>query len=354
MEAIISLEHRRSDELTAAPTLGLDVVGDPAIRILGPVEVWQGRERVPLGGRRQLVLFAFLALHANRAVSSDSLVDAVWGPARSGAGNRLQMAVCRLRRSLAALEQDGVALRSVVGGYMLSISPGVLDADVFRARIREGRQALAAGDPAGAVGLLGEALELWRGDPLAEVAFEDFALAEGRRLEELRLAATEARIEAELRLGRHLELVGELEALTFEHPTRERLAAQLITALYRSGRQADALECYQRTRVHLAREFGLEPGPALKKLQARILQQDPSLELAPGASSSVSREATTAPVPTKPGIERRRDVGDVSIMLVRSGVRAAWLSGRGLASSTTCGSADARDQVRVTRSLRAG
>ena len=271
------LERRHSDDVTALATSMLDPVGEAMIRILGPVEVWRGRERVPLGGRRQLVLFAFLALHANRPVSSDSLVEAVWGPARSGAGNRLQMAVCRLRRALAPLEEGGVTLRSVVGGYMLCVSRGVLDADVFRAQLNEGRQALADGDPAGAVELLGAALELWRGDPLAEVAFEDFALAEGRLLDELRLAATEARIEAELRLGRHLELVGELEALTFGHPTRERLAAQLITALYRSGRQAEALESYQRTRVHLAREFGLEPGPALKELQARILQQDPSL-----------------------------------------------------------------------------
>jgi DNA-binding SARP family transcriptional activator len=333
MEAMTYLERRHSDDVAALATSMLDPVGEATISILGPVEVWKGREQIPLGGRRALVLFAFLALHANRAVSTDSLVDAVWGPARSGAGNRLQMAVCRLRRALAPLEADGVTLRSVVGGYMLSVSPGVLDADVFRARIHEGRQALAAGDAARAADELGAALELWRGDPLAEVAFEEFALAEARRLEELRLSATEARIEAELRLGRHFELVGELEALALEHPTRERLAAHLITALYRSGRQADALECYQRTRVHLAREFGLEPGPALKDLQARILQQDPWLEMTAGPA------AAKAPP---------------HVLLARADARAAWLSGRGQSSSTTCGYADPRNRIRVTRSLRAG
>jgi DNA-binding SARP family transcriptional activator len=268
----------------------------PMIKILGPIEVWNARQRLALGGPKQLMLFAFLALHANRAVSSDSLIDAVWGPERSRAANRLKAAVCRLRRALAPIEESGgIALRSVVGGYMLAVRTGMLDAEVLEARVQEGRRALAGADPARAVELLAGALRLWRGEPLAEVAFEGFAQPDARRLDELRLAAIEARFDGELQLGRHLELAGELEALALRHPTRERLAAQLIIALYRSGRQADALESYQRTRAHLAREFGLEPGPALKELQTQVLQHDPSLEQTDGeGAGSTPREAQRA------------------------------------------------------------
>lgn len=256
-----------------------DLADGPLIRILGPIEVWKARERLALGGPRQLMLFAFLALHANRAVSSDSLVDALWGPERCRGANRLKSAVCRLRGALAPIEEiGGVALRSVVGGYLLAVGPGRLDAEMFETQVQDGRRTLASGNPARARELLAAALELWRGEPFAEVAFESFAQADARRLEELRLLAIEARNDAELQLGRHLELAGELEALALKHPTRERLAAQLIIALYRSGRQADALDRYQRTRAQLAQDFGLEPGPALKELQTQVLQQDPSLE----------------------------------------------------------------------------
>ena len=240
------LERRHSDDVTALATSMLDPVGEATISILGPVEVWRAGNGSPSADGEHWCCSRSLPCMPTGQCPLIRWSMRCWGPARSGAGNRLQMAVCRLRRALAPLEADGVALRSVVGGYMLSVSPACWTPDVFRARIHEGRQALAAGDAARAADEFGAALELWRGDPLAEVAFEDFAVAEARRLEELRLSATEARIEAELRLGRHFELVGELEALALEHPTRERLAAHLITALYRSGRQADALACYHR------------------------------------------------------------------------------------------------------------
>ncbi len=263
------------------------------LRILGPLEVWDGDERVAVGGPRQRALLAFLVLHANRAVSRDRVIDAIWGPARSDADNRLQMAIARLRKALPALGgESSPRLQTVSGGYLLSIAPGELDADSFHALVHAGMNKLDAGSPEQAVDLLSDALRLWRGPPLADVAFDDFAQPEIRRLEELRIRALECRIDAELRLGRHAELVGELEALLAEAPTREHLAAQLMVALYRSDRQADALEVYQRIRVALAEELGLEPGPALKALQIEILEQGGAL-----GTTSVRARLTAVPAP---------------------------------------------------------
>jgi predicted ATPase/DNA-binding SARP family transcriptional activator len=234
---------------------------------------------LPLGGPRQVSLLAFLLVNANRPVSSDALIDAVWGPERSGADQRLRVAIARLRRALEPQNKaGGSALETVGGGYLLSVEPGELDAEVFAVGVAEGRRALEAGEPERAAGLLGEALGLWRGSPLSEVAFEDFAQAEIRRLEELRWAALEARVDAELALGRDAELVGELEGLLAQQPGRERVAGQLMLALYRCGRQTDALEVYRRHRTHLTEELGLEPAPELRALQVQILEQAPSLE----------------------------------------------------------------------------
>jgi predicted ATPase/class 3 adenylate cyclase len=162
---------------------------------------------------------------------------------------------------------------------MLSVRPDELDTERFQALVRDGRQALGTGDAARASELLAAALALWRGPPLAEVSFEEFAQAEIRRLEELRLLALESRIDADLQLGATRELIGELELLLTRHPAREHFARQLMLALYRSGRQAEALEVYQRTRAHLASEVGLEPGPGLKAVQAQILEQAPAIEM---------------------------------------------------------------------------
>jgi predicted ATPase/DNA-binding SARP family transcriptional activator len=247
-------------------------------RVMGPIEAWCDERRITLGGPQQVKLLAFLLLRANRAVSADELIEAVWGAERDGAVKRLQMGVLRLRRALAPLDgHDGARLRTVSGGYLLSVGPGELDVEVFAERVREGRRALEDGDAARASGILTEALGLWRGPPLAEVAFEDFAQAEIRRLEELRLIALETRIDADLQQGRHAELIAELEALLTQQPTRERIAGQLMTALYRTGRQADALEVYQRTRARLAEELGLRPGPGLARIQAQVLSQDQAL-----------------------------------------------------------------------------
>jgi predicted ATPase/DNA-binding SARP family transcriptional activator len=261
-------------------------------RVLGSVQAWAGERSLPLGGPRQVSLLACLLVNANRPVSRDALIDAVWGAERSGADKRLQMAIARLRKALEPqTNASGPALQTVGGGYLLLVAPGELDAEVFAEEVVEGRRALEAGEPERAAALLAQALALWRGPALAQVAFEDFAQAEIRRLEELRWAALEARVDAELALGRHAELVGELEGLLAQQPARERIAGQLMLALYRCGRQTDALEVYRRHREHLADELGLEPAPALRALQVQILEQAPSLE-----ASTPQTSATVPPV----------------------------------------------------------
>jgi DNA-binding SARP family transcriptional activator len=248
-------------------------------RILGPVEAWAADHQLELGGPRQRALLAFLLLHANRAVTSDALIDGVWPRRQARSGNRLAMAIGRLRRALGPLNHAGSSrLRTVSCGYLLSVEPGELDADVFRTGVQAGRRALDRDDPAGAVELLDSALALWHTAPLADVYYENFAQAQIRYLEELHLVALETRADAELQLGHHLQLIADLEQLSVEHPSRERVASQLMLALYRAGRQADALEVYQRVRVHLAAALGLQPGLGLRTLHIQILRQSTELE----------------------------------------------------------------------------
>jgi predicted ATPase/DNA-binding SARP family transcriptional activator len=331
-----------------------------SFRVLGPLQAWGGDRRIALGGGRQLKLLAFLLLNANRAVSADALIDAVWGPERDGAVKRLQMAMSRLRKALEPLEPpDGNLVRTVTGGYLLAVAPGELDSDVFADWVRQGRRAFEAGEAARASALLDEALGLWRGPALAEVAYEDFAQVEVRRLEELRLTALETRIDADLLLGRHRELIGELEALLGEQPSRERLAGQLMTALYRAGRQADALEVYQRMRVQLSETLGLEPGPALKALQAQILAQGEELDggvAVNGHLISTGRQTNSQtghlqakplapsaiPLPPTETIGRDVDVAAVVRMLREPGVRLVTLTGPGGVGKTRLALAVAR------------
>jgi predicted ATPase/DNA-binding SARP family transcriptional activator len=248
-------------------------------RVLGSVEAWAGESRLALGGPRQVALLAFFLVTANRPVVSDALIDTVWGSGQAGAEQRLWMAIARLRKALAPLQAEGggPVLRTLSGGYWFSIASGELDAEVFESGVREGRRALEAGDAVRAVEVLEGALGLWRGPALAEVRFEDFAQGEVRRLEELRRSAFETLIDAELELGHHAAVIPELKEALATDPTRERLVGQLMFALYRSGRQADALSVYQRTRVHLDEELGLEPSEELKALQVQILEHAPSL-----------------------------------------------------------------------------
>ena len=304
-----------------------------SFRVLGPVEAWTDEGRLELGGPRQVALLAFLLLHANQAVAADKVIDAVWGAERDGASKRLQTGVYRLRRALEPLDRDDVPrLRTVLGGYLFWVEPGELDAEVFAQRIRDGRRALDDGDAVRASELLADALSLWRGSPLAEVAFEDFAQPEIRRLEELRMSAVETKTEADLRLDRHAEVIGELEALLAEQPTRERLARQLMTALYRSGRQVDALKVYQQTRTHLVEQLGLEPGPTLAALQTQILDHAPSLQrgfdgrpVLPGSH----RLRRGVPSPATPTIGREQELRDISALFDTSDSRLVTLTGPG-------------------------
>ena len=216
-----------------------------------------------------------LLLHANEVVSAERLIDELWGddqPER--AASALRVNVSRLRK---ALPQDVVATRSP--GYVVRVEPDEIDLHRFERLVGEGRSLLARGLTADASRRLVDALALWRGPPLADFAYEEFARPAIGRLEEIRLGAIELRVETDLALGRHDELAGELEALVGEHPLRERLRRQLMTALYRSGRQAEALEAYQDARHVLVDELGIEPSPALQELERAILRQDPSLEL---------------------------------------------------------------------------
>ncbi|HET6683263.1 MAG TPA: BTAD domain-containing putative transcriptional regulator [Gaiella sp.] len=259
-------------------------------RILGPLDVVEDGRSLDLGGPKQRALLAALLLRANEVVSQDTLIDDLWGEAPPAtAAKTLQAYVSRLRKALA--EEGGEAptarLETQARGYALRIPPEALDADAFQRGLAEGRQALARDDPKLAAEVLREALRHWRGPALADLAYESFAQPEIARLEELRLTAIEERVEADLALGRADELIGELEMLVERQPLRERVRGQLMLALYRSGRQAEALQVYQDGRQHLAAELGLEPGEGLRRLQRQILEQDPAL----GASSRRTRPA---------------------------------------------------------------
>jgi DNA-binding SARP family transcriptional activator len=258
--------------------------------LLGPVEATQGGRAIPLGGRRQRALLARLLVDANRAVAADRLADDLWELPPQDSHAALQNQVSRLRKVL------GDRLVTRAPGYLLRVDPGELDLDVFRGLVAE---AGAAADPAERARLLREADALFRGPPLADVD-APFAESEQAALEELRLAAVEGRIDADLERGRHAELVPELGALVRAHPLRERLRGQQILALYRCGRQADALEAYRETRRMLDEELGLEPSPALRELERAILVHDESLtpDVPPDEQVSVAPVAEEAP-PTR-------------------------------------------------------
>jgi DNA-binding SARP family transcriptional activator len=238
-------------------------------RVLGPLEVRAGDGPLPLGGVKQRALLALLLLNANRVVARERLIDTLWGEAPETAIKLVQLYVSQLRKLLPA---GAIATRAP--GYLLEVDPDAVDLLRFERLVAEARSA----QPSRAAQLLREALELWRGPALAEFGEESFFRTESARLEELRLAALEQRIEAELALGRHAELVAELESLIGLWPHRERLRGQLMLALYRSGRQAEALAAYRGAREALD-ELGLEPSATLRELEQQILNQDEALEL---------------------------------------------------------------------------
>jgi DNA-binding SARP family transcriptional activator len=290
-------------------------------RLLGPLEVFEHDRPLALGGVKQRSLLAILLLHANQLVSSDRLIDQLWGsaPPRTAAKS-VQVYVSRLRKLFGDRR-----LATRPPGYVLHVEPSELDLAQFEQLAGEARRAA----PESAARKLREALALWRGPALADLAYESFAQIEIARLEEMRLAVLEQRIEADLALGRHGELAGELEALVTRFPLRERLRCQLMLALYRSARQAEALEAYRAARRELSEELGLEPSEELKRLEQAILCQDAALELPadgpqpPPADRSAARPGPEGPAPDRALLVAPRALDGLDLLLRLAGSLAS-------------------------------
>jgi len=278
------------------------VVNEPLqFRILGPFEASKGGHTLELPAGKPRALLAVLLLNPGEVVSVDTLVDTLWGDQPpSTAAKNVQGYVARLRR---ALGSDVLVTRTP--GYAIQVDSGGLDAARFQALVEEARHE----EPAEAADRLREALALWRGPPLADFTYESFVQEEIRRLEDLRLAALEDRIEADLALGRHENVLPELESLVRAHPLRERLQGQLLVALYRCGRQAEALEAYRAARRRFVDELGVEPSPELEGIERAILEHDPSLQAPP-------RSDRRAPVPAAPRIGRRGLLAVAGLLVV--------------------------------------
>jgi DNA-binding SARP family transcriptional activator/pimeloyl-ACP methyl ester carboxylesterase len=260
--------------------------------VLGPLEVTSGGRLLSVGGTRTRTLLAFLLMNANAVVSADRLAEELWpGLAPGRAAANLQVRLSELRKALRSV-REGDRLATQAPGYVLRVTPGELDVLRFREIAASGREALAAGDAATAVRLLDESLALWRGPALADLGDLPFATAEQARLEEERLGVLESRVDAQLMCGRHREPIAELETLTTRHPLRERFWSQRLLALYRAGRQADALRAYRELRSTLVDQLGIEPGPELRDLQARILRQDSALEYRPARQTARAQPQT--------------------------------------------------------------
>lgn len=244
-------------------------------RILGPLEVIAEGSPIRLGGPKQRATLAILLLNANRVVSVDRLADDLYaGAAPVTAVTQVQRQVSELRKLLGPAH----GIETQPPGYVLRLAPERLDLHRFERLAADASRSLESGDARHAADLLRDALDLWRGPPLADLAYESFAQPAIVRLEELRLAAVEQRVDAELALGAHTQVIAELEQLVREHPLQERLAEQLMVALYRSGRQAEALDVYRSTRKRLVELLGLEPTEALQALERAILAHEPALE----------------------------------------------------------------------------
>ncbi len=288
-------------------------------RLLGELEVETDGRRLRLGGPKERALLALLLQHPNRFVSRDALIDALWEQAPAGAAHALEARIFSLR---AALRRGGAGelLLTRRAGYVLAVDPEQVDARRFERLLAEGRRQLGAGDAGRADQSLSAALACWRGDALADLTFEPAVLTEAERLEELRLGAREARAEARLALGRHTEVVAELEPLVEKEPLREHLRALLMRALYQAGRQADALALYQDGRRRLVDELGIEPGSELERLQLGILRHDPELDtqrqtvLPEETAHDLVREPGSAPSPP-PAREQRK-----LVTVVRCGI----------------------------------
>ena len=284
--------------------------------VLGGVEVWRDGEPVRLEGERARALLSFMLARANRTLSADELIDALWGDRElRDPHNVLQACVSRLRRVVGS-----ETLPRTANGYQLVVGPGELDAGEFERLVAEGESALEADDAQRAAITYQRALRLWRGDAYADLAYSGVLDDEIRRLQELRTIAVERRIDALLRLGEGAGLIPELEALVNANPYRERLRSQLAVALYRAGRQVDALDVCRAARRMLLDDLGLEPGVELREIELAILRQDETLD---------HRPPQRAPVPPTPLIGREREVAEASALLRRKDVRVLTIRGPG-------------------------
>jgi DNA-binding NarL/FixJ family response regulator/DNA-binding SARP family transcriptional activator len=262
-------------------------------RILGPLEVVEGGEPVRLDRLKERLVLAVLLLHSNELVSRERLIDELWGESPPPTAKKaVNGYISRLRKQLARNGHDPIATAD--GGYRLEVGAGELDAADLRQLLATARERTAAGEPEASAHLLREALGLWRGPTLAGLLLESHGRDEVAQLDELRLTALIDRIDCDLALGRHEEVLGELHVLVGEHPLRERLRAQLMLALYRADRQAEALDAYQQAREVLVEELGIEPSPPLQRLQREILAQDPALELSDGIAARPEQDAPSA------------------------------------------------------------
>jgi predicted ATPase/DNA-binding SARP family transcriptional activator len=305
------------------------------IELLGPVEARVDGRAVPLGGPRPRALFALLALMGGRVVTTDRLIDELWGEDPPGrARNTLQIHISRLRKALAEAGADGGRLVTQAGGYLLDVRPGERDVDRWQRALDAAQRARADGEPRVARDRVEEALGVWRGQPLEGVNTNSLLAAERARLEEERLGAVIEGIELDLELGRHAELLGQLEALVIAHPFKERLVELQMLALYRSGRQADALAAFQAARRRFVDELGIEPGQPLRDLQADVLKH--AVELSPrggmtleAASPPVAPSTRGVPVPPNRTIGREHDVVTIGEQLRAGSVRLLTLTGPG-------------------------
>ena len=312
------------------------------IELLGPVEAWADGRPVALGGQRPRALFALLALMGGRVVTNDRLIDELWGedpPAR--ARDSLQMHVSRLRKALTEAAVDASALVSQAGGYRLDVQPGGRDVDRWQETLGRARRAREAGELAAARAGIEEALRLWRGEPLGGVAANQVLAAERARLEEERLGAIIEGIELDLELGRHGELLGQLEALVIAHPFKERLVELQMLALYRSGRQTDALAAFHAARGRFVEELGIEPAQPLHDLHEDVLKHSAELSPPLGTASDATLEPQAQPaapsvlgehrlpVPPNRTIGREHELGVIAERLRAGSVRLLTLSGPG-------------------------
>jgi predicted ATPase/DNA-binding SARP family transcriptional activator len=300
--------------------------------LLGPVRAWRNSTEIAVGGNQARTLLALLLLNANRLVTKEQLIEALWEEPPQTASKVVQVTASRLRKAL-----GGEVLLSEPRGYRLEVEPDGTDLGRFTTLAGAGREALAAGRVAEASRHFGLGLDLWRGQALADVKEAPFVVAERRRLEELRVAAVEDRVDAMLELGRHADVLAELDLLVRAYPLRERIRGQLMLALYRDGRQADALRAYRDARAELIEAAGVEPGPSLRRLQRAILLQDPSLE-----GRSMPHRTSGLPSPPTRLIGREELVGEVCDLLRGDDVRLLTLAGPGGIGKTRVGLEAAR------------